>query len=365
MEFNFKYPIDGDVLFTEADGVLVDEKLQVTVQVFAPKDLHITINKNITEYEEGIYSATIALDSYRNAIEAFCVESGEMKTIYVYWFKNGYQTYRLGIDDVIICFQNIYNNQNSYKSIFEDPFLSIFRELHEKYDTRVHMHIYYETVDKSFNLSMFPDKYKEEFSQNGDWLKFTFHSRCDQPDSPYKYASYDLVMEEGKMVENEIRRFAGSNVLSNITSQHWADSNIYGTRAFRNLGFRVIDGYFLFDENGDPYVAYYLNKEQTAHAHLRDFWVDNKEDIIFVKDDIIINEVDLDQIEQYMDDLKAAPDHAFMYLLIHEQYFYKDYVNYQSDYKEKIFKTIQWCHNNGYRPVAISDIAFEKDLNEQ
>ena len=65
-----------------------------------------------------------------------------------------------------------------------------------------------------------------------------------------------------------------------------------------------------------------------------------------------------------MDDLKAAPDHAFMYLLIHEQYFYKDYVNYQPDYKEKVFKTVKWCHDNGYRPVTISEIAFEKNLND-
>jgi len=359
----FVKPIDGDVLFTEADGILKDGMLYVNFQVSASHDLHITINKNKATFKEGIYTATVALDAYRNAIDAVCEETGETETIYVYWFKDGYQTYRLGIDDVILCFQNIYEHQDTYTSIFDDPFLALYKELHDKYSTYVHMHIYYETMDKSFNLSMFPDKYKEEFARNGNWLKFTFHSRCDQPDSPYKYASYEQVYKEGKMVENEIRRFAGSEVLSNVTSQHWADSSIYGTRAFRSLGYHVIDGYFLFDENTVPYVAYYLNNEQTAHAHTRDFWVDNKEDIIFVKDDIVINEVDLDKIDAYMDDLKAGPDHAFMYLLIHEQYFYKDYVNYQPDYKEKVFKTIKWCHDNGYRPVTISEIAFEKKLN--
>ena len=106
-------------------------------------------------------------------------------------------------------------------------------------------------------------------------------------------------MREGRQVEHEIRRFAGEEVLSSVTSQHWADSDIYGTRAFRALGYKVIDGYFLFDQNGTPYVSYYLNPDQTRHAHSRDFWVDNREDIIFVKDDIIINEVELDGINVY------------------------------------------------------------------
>ena len=67
-------------------------------------------------------------------------------------------------------------------------------------------------------------------------------------------------------------------------------------------------------------VSYYLNKEQTAHAATRDFWVDNSEDIIFVKDDIVINEVELKDIDGYMQALTEAENHCFHYLLIHEQY---------------------------------------------
>lgn len=365
MKLSFEKPIDGDVLFTTADGVLEGNSLITDIFVSAPKGYTITINEKVASYQDGLYVASVRLDSYRNAVEAVCRETGDTITMYIYWFKKGYQTYRLGVDDVIMCFQNIYRHQDTYTSIFDDPFLNLYKRLHDTYGTYVHMHIYYETVDKSFNLSMFPDKYKEEFKKNGSWLKFTFHSRCDQPDSPYKYASYDLVMQEGKMVENEVRRFAGCEVMSNVTSQHWADSNLHATRAFRALGFKVIDAYFLFDEAGDPYVSYYLNREQTAHAKTRDFWIDTKEDIIFVKDDIIINEIDLDKIDAYMDNLKAQPDNAFMYLLIHEQYFYPEYPGYQKDYEEKIFRTVDWCHKNGYKPTTISEIAFEEPLNKQ
>lgn len=356
----FLTPIDGDVLFTNAHGIPFENGIKTTISVSAPSGKKILINGNAATENDGVYTAEVYLDAYRNAIEAVDADTKEMETIVIYWFKNGHKTYRLGIDDVIRCFQNIYEHQNEYTSIFDDPFLKIYKELHDKYGTYVHMHIYYETDDKKFNLSMFPDKYKDEFRANGEWLKFTFHSRADHPDSPYKFASYELVMKEGRDVEREILRFAGKEVTSNVTSQHWADSNLWATRAFRNLGFRCIDGYFLFDENGDPYVSYYLNKEQTAHAATRDFWVDNKEDIIFVKDDIVINEVELDDIDAYMENISKGEASSFHYLLIHEQYFYEDFHLYEPDYKERIFKTVDWCHKNGYKPATITSVAFEE-----
>ena len=170
-------------------------------------------------------------------------------------------------------------------------------------------------------------------------------------------------MREGLMVAKELLRFAGHQVSSHVTSEHWADSNREATRAFRDLGFDCIDGYFQFDENGEPYVSYYLNREQTAQAASRDFWVDHTENILFVKDDIVINEVPLAEIDAYMERISAEENHCFHYLLIHEQYFYEDYFAYEPDYRERIFAAVDWCHRNGYRPATISSIALEPGWN--
>lgn len=356
----FIRPIDGDVLMEVIDGKQSEQGLLTTVTVEAPKGRHIAVNGVTAEESGGIYTASILLDSYRNTIEAVDAESGELEKIVVYWFKDAYRTYRVGVDDVIWCLENIYRHQDTYTSIFDDPFLNLFRRLHERYGTYVHMHVYYVNDDGSFNLSMFPDKYKPEFQANSHWLKWTFHSLADQPDSPYLNASYQQVMEEGKLVEKELLRFAGKEAMSNVTSQHWANSNLWATRAFRNLGYRCIDAYFIFDEEGNPAISYYLNKEQATHASVRDFWMDNKEDILFVKDDIIINEIELKDIDSYMDAIAAQEYHGFQYLLIHEQYFYEHYCNYEPDYEARVFATVDWCHRNGYRPARISDIAFEE-----
>lgn len=355
----FLHPIDGDVLFCVADGRVSEAGLHTKITLSAPAGSSIRINGLPAEEADGIYNCEIILDAYRNTVEARNTQTGETVSMVIYWFRDSYRTYRMAVDDVIWCFENIWRNQDTYTSIFDDPFLALYRDLYTQYGTPVHMHIYYENDDGSFNLSMFPDKYKKEFQENGNWLKFTFHSLKDKPDSPYKHATYQQVMREGKLVEKEILRFAGPEVMSNITSQHWADSNREATRAFRNLGFRCIDGYFNFDENGDPVVSYYLDKVQTAHVASRDFWVDNSEDIIFVKGDIVINEVELADIAAHMQSITDAPNHCFHYLLIHEQYFYPHYFRYEPDYRERIFAAVDWCHQHGYRPATLTSVALE------
>ena len=77
------------------------------------------------------------------------------------------------------------------------------------------------------------------------------------------------------------------------------------------------------------------------------------------KDDIVINEVELKDIDAYMQDLTDAPNHCFHYLLIHEQYFYPHYFNYEPDYRERIFAAVDFCVRNGYRPATLTSVALE------
>ena len=351
---------DGDVLFEGVDGTLQDGLLTAPITLRAPVGSRVLVNSvQAAETEPTLFTASVSLPRYRNEIVAECAETGEKISIFLFWLRGAYRTYALGVDDVILCLKNIWQNQDRFTSLFDDPFLATYRDLHETFGTHVHMHVYYQTVDGSFNLSMFPDKYKAEFRANADWLRFSFHALADEPDSPYKNATYEQVMHEGQLVAKELARFAGSEVTDRFTSQHWADSALPGTRAFRDLGFSALDAYFIFDEQGNPQVSYYLNAEQARHAATRDLWIDTKENIVFVKDDIVLNSHRPERIEQRLDAILQRPDHAFMYLLIHEQYFYPDYRHYLPDYRERLFCGVEWCVRNGYRSVWVDDIAFE------
>ena len=361
----FLKPIDGDVLFALADGRCVDGKLLTTVQVQASSGNVLRIQGVDATECNGVYSAEIALSGCKNDVKAENLTTGENIHMVIYWFCHGYHTYRLGVDDVIWTLENIWRNQDVYTSLFDDPFMALYRDLHEKYGTPIHMHIYYQNEDGSFNLSMFPDKYKAEFQANWHWLKLSFHSFTDQPDRPYLHASYEQVLREGQMVCNEIRRFAGAEATCRVTSQHWCECPPEVCHAFRDLGYDCMDGYFRYDENGVPVASFYFDNDMVDHLADRDFWVSHCDDVLYVKDDIIINEVPLEDIDSQMNALCSQRDNCFLYLLIHEQYFYKKFYLYEPDYRERIFATVDWCHKHGYTPETITAILEKSGWTRQ
>ena len=82
------------------------------------------------------------------------------------------------VDDTIDVFK--YLTENKCSSVFQNPTLKAFKELNEKYGFKVSMYCFYET--DGFNLSMCPDKYRDEFRQNANWLKFGFHALNEKTD---------------------------------------------------------------------------------------------------------------------------------------------------------------------------------------
>ena len=74
--------------------------------------------------------------------------------------------------------------------------------------------------------------------------------------------------------------------------------------------------------------------------------------------------MELRDINSYIERISAEENHCCHYLLIHEQYFYEDYRRCEPDYRERIFRCVDWCHRHGYRPATISSIAFAPRMNE-
>ena len=60
---------------------------------------------------------------------------------------------------------------------------------------------------------------------------------------------------------NEIRRFAGPELMGPVTTLHWGEATVEGSRALRDLGYKGQLGYFNVDDHLPP-VSYYLTVEQ-------------------------------------------------------------------------------------------------------
>jgi len=306
-----------------------------------------------------LYEAVINLDGYRNTVTAKDENSGDESEIVIYWLKGGTGKYRISIDDNIWFLRDLTRNSNVYKSLFDNPYLKVYKDVHDKYGTKFHFNLFYQT--DGFNLSQMTDKYKSEWQANADWIRLTFHALQEFPDKPYAAATYDDMKRDYLLVTNEIIRFAGEELLSPITTTHWGSATLQGARALRSLGIKGLVGYFMYDKEGNPLVSYYTDNEVIDHLNKRDYWKDNAEDIMFVKHDIVLNTLKLKDVVPYLENVKKDPHQSgIMEMLIHEQYFYDYYHAYIPEFKEILMTAAEWATENGYKPTFWSDVVLEK-----
>jgi len=365
---HFVFPIDGDCL-NIYDGSMKKGYLTIPVKVEAPDDADIYINEEKAEFDGKYYVLEVALKSYRNVISACNKKDGYETDIAVYKLEDCVDRYRISLDDNILFLADLTKNKDVYQSMFENPYLRIFKEAHDLYGAKIHINIYYEYCDKEedrntfsaprpyFNLTMMTDRFKEEWKANADWLKLSFHARSNHPNAPYKYATMKQVEEDIDLVHREITRFAGAESLSPVTTLHFGDTTRGGARALRNRGYRGQNAFIRKDDSGVNYYPEQLVKYELG----RDFWVDNETHIVHSNVDLILNCYKLEEIVPLLEEIYKDKHRAgFLELLIHEQYFYPDYSRYIPEYAQIVLTAAKWAAEHGYRGALMSEVMFEK-----
>ncbi len=353
-EIKFLSPTDGDML-TGYDGKISDGSLMISVKISAPSDMRLKINGITAISSGGSITADIPLKEYKNRIEAQDSVSGQKKIITVYWLKHAENRYRLSLDDNIFFLKDINENSAVYKSIFENPYLGFLKQVHDTFGTRIHLNLYYQT--DGFNLSQMTGKFKNEWKENAAWLRLSFHALQNDPDRPYLNAGYDQVKNDCIKVKEQIRRFAGEELMDSVTTLHWGTASVDGCRALRDEGYTALAGYF--NAEGPDTVSYYLNDEKRLHVNNRFLWKDESEGIIFSRLALVINTVRLEEIVPWLDALRSNNHKpAYIDLMIHEQYFYSFYKDYQPDYRQKVMTAVRWAADNSYKPAFLSECVF-------
>jgi hypothetical protein len=356
VDIKFMTPVDGDML-CDYDGKPGDGGLIISAAVSAPEGSEIRINGKEAKYADGLYTADINLKDYRNRIEATDAKSGTIQSIAVYRLKNYVDKYRLSLDDNILFLKDINDNSSKYRSVFDNAYLGFLKQVHDTYGTKIHLNIYYQT--EGFNLSQMTAKFKNEWRENSRWLRLSFHALQNKPDNPYLNSGYAEVKRDCEMVKEQILRFAGEEQTGRVTTLHWGAATLEGTRALRDSGYDCLAGYFVVEPGESP-VSYYLDLPERSHLNEKFIWRDNKEGIIFSRIAIVINSHDIDKIVPYLDSLKVGSHRPpYADLMIHEQYFHADYVDYQPDYRQKVMTTVKWASEKGYKPAFLSECVFD------
>ena len=361
----FVFPIDGDCI-NSADGKRDGNDLLVTVKVAAPESAEVYVNDVPAQKQGEYYQAEIRFENYRTSLTAVDTVSGESDTIAVYKVRAPEKKFRLSSDDNILFLQDIAKNQDKYTSIFDNPYLKMYKRAHDATGVCVHLNLFYETGADStaegyFNLAMVPDKYKNEWAANSDWLRLSFHSRTNEPLWPYKNTTHSKLYNDAKLVHKEILRFAGEKSLAKTTTLHFGSTNVTGVRALRSLGYQTLAAYFEFDNEGNTMVAYHYPKDLVAYLGERDFWKDTEEDVMYCRIDRVLNlaktvDGNLDVVKEVV---KNPTRGEFIELMIHEQYFYETYYAYIPDFGDIIHDTCKWLKDQGYTSTFMQDVISE------
>ena len=237
-------------------------------------------------------------------------------------------------------------NEKGYKSIFDHPYPNLLKRLHEKYSLKIQLNLFYK--DDYFNLGMMQDRYRDEFKENADWLKLSFHSEFENV-HPYREASFGKVRSDAQKVNSEIVRFAGERSLAKTTTVHYCTATDGGILAIFESGYRGLLG--LYGSDDAPRTSYRNTEEEAKEMRLGKMI--RKDGISYHGIDIVLNRFGIDEIKEQ---LAALRGREIIKVMIHEQYFYQDYKAYQADFEMKLDCTFSALSEYGYGSVFFEDI---------
>lgn len=248
------------------------------------------------------------------------------------------------VDDNIRFLKDL--TENNYNSIFEHPYLAVYKHLHEKFNLKVQLNLFYRM--EGFDLSQMSTAYYEEFQKNSDWLKFSFHSDAETF-RPYEFSGYDEVFSDCKRVNDNIIRFASKSALAKTTTIHYCLATEEGLRALSDNQTAGLLG--LFGDSENPRISYGISDADAEK--IRNGEIVKSYGINFACIDIVLNCFSKESILAQLEGLK---ERECIKVMIHEQYFYPDYSAYQADFADKLVATFTFLKGYGYNSEFFEDL---------
>jgi hypothetical protein len=350
-------PFHGAVL-NRRHGRQTADSLVIRVTGVADGGSRVSVNGASCRREGNRFEADVALRKRETDLVAIAEADGHRHEdrVRVVWDRYSVPRYRFAIDDNSFFLRDI--AQNNYKSLFDCFYLKMLRDLNKKYGAKFVLNIYYAAADDAkfatdadFRLPQFPDRYKSQWRDNAHWLKLAFHAYANMPDRPYQDAPPQKLIADLKLVDAEIRRFAGDETCTPPTVIHWGMMRPAAYKPLYDYGVRVLSGDFR-RVNGKWDINCELPDAVSAYCASHDAWKDFDSGIVFSMIDIICNSVPVDRIGDTLAPLSKDPNRAeVMDLFTHEQYFWPFYFHHIPDHAQRVEAAIRWVTERGYKPV--------------
>lgn len=374
---------EGDIL-NHNHGQETPQSLNVKIEGISDSGYPVKVNGQPAEMDGPRFSAHVSLTQKINTVTASVLTpygkySQELTLV---WDKQSFLRYNYYIDDHIFLFTDLANERPA--RAFDHFYLKALKKFHDDYGFKVTLNSFYHNDHHEFLLKDMPDIWKQEFIDNSDWLKFSFHARSEFPDRPYLEASGEEVGRDYDLVMNEIIRFAGESSFIVPINVHWANIHPAGAAEMMRRGVncwstafcaRVMGGPSLTDRmkggdmdtvekrsmSGEDKLApteglemHYGRQEVSNYLKSRGAYYDPSIGIFFFNCGFCGNLVPLTDVEKHICGSIALYQSKGMEIFCggsHEQYSFPYYSNYQPDHLKRLDTSLRLLSENGYKPV--------------
>ena len=233
----------------------------------------------------------------------------------------------ISFDDVVACITNLVNN--TYNSLYEEPFFGWLKTLHDAYGAKFSLYIY--DLTKFANV---PVKYKQEFFDARHWLKFGLHSKS----SGHNYASdtYDNAKKDWNSLVTNVLRITGTHQsIDRCPRLHNFAGNVEVVKGMKEATCGVIG----FLGSDDSRTSYHLSDTQNTVLNNNLTFLDQSNGLIIFKTNYrgeFLSSVDgmYEKMQTFLSDTTKVNCFRPFIWFTHEPYVYKNSV--LTDYSKNV-----------------------------
>lgn len=180
----------------------------------------------------------------------------------------------VSFDDVEICLNNLINN--TYNSLFEEPFFAFLKTLHDTYDAKFSLYVWLNT------WVLMPLTYAQEFTLNSNWLKIGLHATSSS--ETYKEKTRAEGMQDWNTFVNATLEVCGSaDCIDRCPRLAYFEGSPNAIAGMQSANYGAVG---LLSADDDRPANYFLSKAQREYLYNKDSLTDEYTNIVFIRTDM-------------------------------------------------------------------------------
>ena len=373
-------------------GVETPDGLTVLFEGISDYPGPVTLNGLPTRRDGRRFMGEVKLTEKINTVTAASVSAygNFSQSIVVVWDKQSFKRFNCYIDDHSFFWTDLAKEKP--KHAFDHFYLKGLKEIHERFGLKATLNCFFHNDHFDCDLTQVPDIWKNEFIENSDWLKLSFHSLGEFPDRLYIEASEEEFRRDYDKTYEQLVRIAGEETFILPLVIHWGMISPACVKVLKEKGVKAYASAFRPRLMGGPsaieraagckennigksqigvgakspipadlgfgFEEHFAVAEESSYIELHRTYYNPHLDMTFFRGNCCCNLVPLDVIPDRLN--KAVRDAAAVGSEVfnvgsHEQYTFPYYHNYIPDHMERIAKAAEIMVKNDCTPVFFAE----------